>query len=156
MNPIPGGEGARLGWRVWRVREEEDGTYLASTHTPDVWHPGLWLPYKARVATCHALHAAPHDRHPCGLHIFHEKEAAQSYLQECWSNRGVWSITDPFVMGSVAYWGELLVHDTGTRAQFAYPQELIEAKGVADPVLTLKVLMIKYGCQPGDQVQMAA
>jgi hypothetical protein len=135
----------RLGWRVWRAHEQEDGLYLASTHACNVWRPEVWAPRRRYEASCHAVHEAPHDRHPCGVHVFSEPEDAKAYMRSCWTERGTWSIRDPFVVGVVAYWGPTVVHARGARARFAYPQRLSGAIGLGRDGVDMRLLGIKYG-----------
>jgi len=72
-----------------------------------------WRPMEPAEAACkHArLHGAPNVDCSCGLHGTHDVEILRR--TRC-----------PAVLGRVAFWGRVIEHELGYRAQFGYPQRL--------------------------------
>lgn len=72
-----------------------------------------WPPYKHNYAVCQRgkRHDAPHEHCECGIYAFNT--ADHPHLD-----------VNAFVWGEVALWGDVLVCDSGYRAEYAYPQTL--------------------------------
>jgi hypothetical protein len=96
-----------VGWRVWRI---SDQGLLSSVFMSNVWPAGE--PLKACCA------GTPRLQH--GIHAFAERYAAEEYLRI--DTRGYQSKR---VVGEVALWGNVVVHEAGYRASYAYPRRII-------------------------------
>jgi hypothetical protein len=72
-----------------------------------------WSPYYPLEAVCHKKkrHDSPHEDCECGIYAF-----ASPDHRELDSNAWVW--------GEIAMWGDVLICESGYRAEFAYPQTL--------------------------------
>ena len=99
------------GWRSFTV--DSKGVLLSSVQPHQVW-----LPYEAMEAACEVSitgheehHAAPVWSCSCGLYAYKERGRVDpGYGSICCE---------------VALWGRVIVHETGYRAQFAYPQKVL-------------------------------
>lgn len=97
-----------VGYRVW------------NWHDNELWslNGEAWLPNQAFVAKCPS---ARHEPTPydcsCGVHAAKDFE----HLLKMFSAKFV----EDFVHGEVHLWGEVVEHDLGYRAQFAYPKSLV-------------------------------
>lgn len=127
-----------LGFRTWDLRS--DGflrPYSRFGAAP--WRPGV------NEATCHAApashgeghreHRAPHPTCRCGLYALHSLRTPQLLP----SLRAV---------GAIAAWGDLEVHHTGFRAQYACVIGLVEprrAYSTPDLLRSLKRAAERYG-----------
>lgn len=107
-------------WRVWSVY---DG-HLHSLVAPDRWPRGTAFVsridnYDGRLKEVRKDHDAP------GIHAFkHLTEAAFELMQT--QARLMWDTSDcSFTLGVVALWGNIIEHELGYRAQFAYPVRLL-------------------------------
>jgi len=98
-----------LAWRTWALTGRQDGTDLLMRPVAGRSRP--WKPMQPVEAACkHArLHAAPHVECTCGLHGTHELDILRR--TRC-----------PAVLGRVAFWGRVIEHELGYRAQYGYPQ----------------------------------
>ena len=120
--------GALIGWRVWCVFRRGDELRLASVIADDVWPSG-----SALVASCRAhelpssrlvrpdrsRHGAPHEACTCGIYAARDAAAVWTYL------RGRDDAdTVARVLGRVLLWGRVVEHESGWRAERAYPLEL--------------------------------
>ena len=103
------------GWRSFKV--DDKGVLMALTRVE------VWLPYEPLEARCQLRvirhpsgetdppHDAPHWPCSCGLYAFNNRAALGRDHDE--------------VSCEVALWGRVIVHETGYRAQFAYPQKVL-------------------------------
>ena len=100
-----------VAWRAWALTGHRDGTELLLRPVAGRSRP--WRPMEAAEAACkHArLHGAPNVDCSCGLHGTHDVEILRR--TRC-----------PAVLGRVAFWGRVIEHELGYRAQFGYPQRL--------------------------------
>jgi hypothetical protein len=103
--------GEAIGWRAWRVVEDEDELRLASVLYDDVWPPGEPL-----VARCAAGHSAPDFDCACGIYAAKRLELALPYRVGR-DERG----TVGRVVGLVALSGDVIEHADGWRASHARP-----------------------------------
>ncbi len=100
-----------VAWRAWALTGHRDGTELMLRPVAGRSRP--WRPMEPAEAACkHArLHGAPNVDCSCGLHGTHDVEILRR--TRC-----------PAVLGRVAFWGRVIEHELGYRAQFGYPQRL--------------------------------
>ncbi len=100
-----------VAWRAWALTGHRDGTELLLRPVAGRSRP--WRPMEPAEAACkHArLHGAPNVDCSCGLHGSHDVEILRR--TRC-----------PAVLGRVAFWGRVIEHELGYRAQFGYPQRL--------------------------------
>jgi hypothetical protein len=100
-----------VAWRAWALTGHRDGTELLLRPVAGRSRP--WRPMEPAEAACkHArLHGAPNVDCSCGLHGTHDVEILRR--TRC-----------PAVLGRVAFWGRVIEHELGYRAQFGYPQRL--------------------------------
>jgi hypothetical protein len=103
-----------VAWRVWKVAADfgVGSVSLQSVFLTNVWPAGA--PMKA---CCAELPAGL--RH--GVNAFSDKSRAEAYFkdqQRCGNPPRV-------VFGEVSLWGRVIVHESGYRAQFAYPRRIL-------------------------------
>ena len=100
-----------VAWRAWALTGHRDGTERLLRPVAGRSRP--WRPMEPAEAACkHArLHGAPNVDCSCGLHGTHDVEILRR--TRC-----------PAVLGRVAFWGRVIEHELGYRAQFGYPQRL--------------------------------
>lgn len=103
------------------LHKTRDGVYIG--YRDFVWDPSKeiltsrnnieWPQYRALEAICttRKKHDAPNENCRCGIYAF-DSPTHSDLSDSAW----VW--------GEVALWGEVLVCETGYRAEFAYPQTL--------------------------------
>lgn len=119
------------GWRVWSIKTDMDGAGTI-VGISSLWQDNErhWIPFKPKEAYCelrrYDYELSPRYEvtfeedecvrtsflHSCGLHAWPDEEEVLRY--------GVHPIGYK-VIGRVALWGNIVVHDKGYRAQFAYP-----------------------------------
>ena len=102
--------GEIIGWRFWKLH---DGL-LRSVYIPYTWHPGVFERSSSKQGGF---------KNP-GYHAFRYKEQAQGEA----STHIYWTWT-PFVIGSVAMWGEVIEHEHGWRSEFAAVRSIIDITG---------------------------
>ena len=118
-----------VGWRIWRFAEGEE----TSLHS--LSRRGAWLPRRAAAALCFALpptdvetrsHRAPAYDCSCGIWAWREEGDARRYLQSLIRLPLIHSapVMNP-ILGPVALWGNIVEHERGYRAAFAYPIRLL-------------------------------
>ena len=100
--------GEIIGWRFWKLH---DGL-LRSVYIPYIWHPGVFERSSSKQGGF---------KNP-GYHAFRNKEQAEREMSE-YTN---WT---PFVIGSVAMWGEVIEHEHGWRSEFAAVRSIIDITG---------------------------
>ena len=100
--------GEIIGWRFWKLR---DGL-LYSVFIPHAWHPGVFERSSSKQGGF---------KNP-GYHAFRDKEQAKREA----SAHTYWT---PFVIGSVAMWGEVIEHENGWRSEFAAVRSIIDITG---------------------------
>lgn len=92
----------------------------------------IWPPRKKMMAMCNgdpfASHDVPDPSCQCGIYAYAKPDA--SALQH--DNSSLW--------GEIAMWGEVLVCETGYRAEFAYPTALFMRKPAMPGNRTTRVL----------------
>lgn len=100
-----------VAWRAWALTGRRDGSELLLRPVAGRSRP--WRPMEPAEAACkHArLHGAPNVDCSCGLHGTHDVEILRR--TRC-----------PAVLGRVAFWGRVIEHELGYRAQYGYPQRL--------------------------------
>lgn len=103
--------GEAIGWRAWRVVEDEGELRLASVLYEDVWPDGEPL-----VARCEHGHRAPDWDCSCGIHAAKQLELALPYRVGRDDRRTV-----ARVVGLVALGGDVIEHEHGFRASLAQP-----------------------------------
>jgi hypothetical protein len=99
------------GWRTWRLVRRGGEAALGSLFSPEE----RWTPRTAARAVCaveSSYHPAPAIDCRCGYYAYAERARLAGA-----SRRGA-------VIGAVAMWGEVIGHDFGYRAEYAYPQRL--------------------------------
>lgn len=110
--PVPTYTDFIVAWRGWHVHDTPDGPALTSTGDGlQEWPAGV--PLQAR----HNIVGQSGER----LSLHHDGAAVP---QDCIC--GIYAVKDPLktigmVMGRVALWGQVHVHQNGYRAEYAYP-----------------------------------
>lgn len=101
MSAAPDFIQAAIGYRSWHVSTHGE---LSSLTAAGAWRPGV------NRASCHRglRHDAPAPDCECGLYALHRHR-----------DRGWMPSGTNAVHGAVAAWGDLEIHDTGFRAEFA-------------------------------------
>lgn len=103
-----------IGWRAWTLRGWGGELRLAPVVQTQSWRPRR--PFRA---SCHAQspgkHRAPEWTCTCGVYALSRLGA----LVSSYGVRGKLA-----VVGSVALWGTVIVHASGYRAEFAYPDRI--------------------------------
>lgn len=125
---------ALIGWRVWCVVRFGGRLRLASVIHDEVWPAGKELVARCRAAAPLEPHAAPAPDCNCGIHAARDPAAVWTYLRGR-DEPG----TVARVLGRVALWGDVVEHELGWRAQYAYPLEV--CTGDADLRLRLGSLL---------------
>ena len=110
------------GLRRWSLGLKDGGIRLGSAYTNFWWEPG-GVP---TLATCgegslRRRHRPPGKRCGCGLYALHPGRDSASEVFPVEHSHGLPSE----VSGLVEAWGQVEVHETGFRAQFAHPVALI-------------------------------
>jgi hypothetical protein len=103
--------GEVIGWRAWRVVEDEDGARLASVLYEDRWP--IDRPLEAR---CEHEHRAPAYECTCGIYAAKERRLALPYRVGRNDAR-----TLGRVLGMVVLGGDVVEHRDGWRASHARP-----------------------------------
>ena len=100
--------GEIIGWRFWKLCNG----LLHSVIVSYTWHPGVFERSSSKLRRF---------KNP-GYHAFRDKEQAEREMSE-YTN---WT---PFVIGSVAMWGEVIEHENGWRSEFAAVRSIIDITG---------------------------
>ncbi|HEX7277899.1 MAG TPA: hypothetical protein VF244_11035 [Acidimicrobiales bacterium] len=127
-----------VGYREWKLlRRYPDGCHLKSVNNDEVVQP-----YQRIEATCRPLggvitfsfntfgsalsssrtpqpvpHPAPAHSCTCGIYAYRDGVDIRE------------DRADPYVLGEVNLWGRVIEHESGYRAQFAYPKRLALVNG---------------------------
>lgn len=123
-----------LGFRAWRTGARG---MLHSVMPFHCWHPGVNMASCARFSL--RPHPAPDVKCACGFHAFHDLAA----LRESFTPGAMLTV------GAVAVWGDMEVHATGVRAQYAQILVLFSAR--ANP--RVREAAEKYGVLAVDSLQ---
>lgn len=127
MSGAPDFTEAVLGYRAWRVGE--DGTLCPWTFTALAWEPGV----NTAVCSRNGSHAPPVADCMCGLYALTDP-----------SDRRLNFLGDQ-VVGAIAAWGDMEVHRTGFRAQFARVVALaMPARADVDQLAALELASERY------------
>lgn len=97
---------AIVAYRAWKLVEGLEGIPLLYSVVQDC----CWPPYEALRAT------EMRSDTSAGIYAFKNESDAPSYF------------SDNHLMGAVYLWGEVIEHDEGYRAEYAYPKELWVSK----------------------------
>ncbi len=130
---------AITGWRLWTTPMFQE--ILLSNNKTE------WKPYQRLEARCLANGFNPTPSDPaglvnkncsgvycsCGIYAYKKQQDA-----EWGENRPE---TDNHIWGEVWLWGRVVEHETGYRAQYAYPKSLVDTGGIARRLATV------YGCE---------
>jgi hypothetical protein len=102
-----------VGWKIWRIEDEDERTRLRS-----VLYVSLWPPGRPVRADCKKVmrtrHDAPDAFCECGIHAAKSLAAWRHYL----------SVGADRIFGRVLLWGGAVEGELGWRAAAAYPLEL--------------------------------
>jgi hypothetical protein len=124
MSPIVQTE-VIIGWRVWKVSEQG---FLRSVFMSNMWPAGQ--PMKACCAGTRLQH---------GIHAFSERYAAEEYLGDE-IQTGIDMHQSRCVFGRVSLWGNVIVHEAGYRAAYAYPRSIFVPMDIASVATGLRRL----------------
>src|SRR5262245_12024223 len=120
--------GEIIGWRFWKLR---DGL-LHSVFVAYTWRPGVL------------------ERSSCKNGIGYYNVGYHAFRDEVWAEREasnyLWS---PFVIGSVAMWGEVIEHQYGWRSEYAAVRSIVKIIGDISFWNKQRLLLDlgeKYGC----------
>ena len=125
-----------VGVRTWKV---EGGLLKPANVSSSRFRGDVWVPGRAAEAVCAVLERDDHSGQPapqvnctCGLYASKRNHRLHVTLS-----------TGVMVMGQVALWGRVIEHETGFRAQYAYPLTLehVSVLGERD----LRSLRERYG-----------
>ena len=112
-----GGDGSEplLGWRVWRVATTRTGWRRRGYVLRAISDDEPWPQHAPMLARCRSRsHNAPEENCRCGIYGMRDPSPPPYGLPSA-----------GFVaVGRVALWGRVVVHETGYRAEFGYPQRL--------------------------------
>jgi hypothetical protein len=119
---------AIIGWRSWRVLAHaavgQPLSYrLCACGTQGI--PKAWEPRAATQAVCgtfHASHEAPWESCHCGIHAYADEADARAHWATFVEHNATGLLGWAF--GRVSLWGRIVEHETGWRAQYAYPYDL--------------------------------
>jgi len=110
-----------VAYRSWNVLADSGGWRLASNRSSGSNSPAIWPPFEPTVASC--LH--PHLRQPkghglapaegCSCGIYGRRACSMTGLR--WGH----------IVGAVSLWGKVIGHQSGYRAEYAYPHTLLAA-----------------------------
>jgi len=119
--------GEIIGWRFWKLCNG----LLHSVIVSYTWHPGVFERSSSKQGGFNP-----------GYHAFRDKEQAKREA----SAHTYWT---PFVIGSVAMWGEVIEHQHGWRSEYAAVRSIIKING--DIAFRSKQRLLldlgeKYGC----------
>ena len=108
-----------IGWRAWNVIDwtDEKGERSARLAALSINGGHGWPPLAPMVASCTEAHAAPQNDHTCGIWAVRSRASALEAVST-FKTLATWAL------GRVNLWGDVVEHDDGWRAQFAYPFEL--------------------------------
>jgi hypothetical protein len=126
--------GEVIGWRFWTLCNG----LLYSVFASYTWRPGVFE--RSSCKQCEFKNLVLRDN--LGYHAFRDKEQAmrEAFLHAYWS---------PYVIGSVAMWGEVIEHQHGWRSEYAAVQSITEITGDI-PFWRKHWLLLelreKYGC----------
>ncbi len=106
-----------VGWRAWDLGDGGEPLLYPLSATEEAWRPRR--PMRARCARPRFLRRAPH-RAPdpgcvCGIYAARSPEAFPR-------PRPAWP--PPTVVGTASLWGRVIEHESGWRAETAYPARL--------------------------------
>ncbi len=139
-------------WKVWRVItaiENERWIYgqyvlISPLYLYERWpyrsafsaYPNCWLNSDSKIIE--VPHPAPYFFCECGIHALKHKEDAIKYFEREKKFSIQWQVTfahikgnvqekprECFAIGKVALYGEIVEHERGWRAQYAYPYDLM-------------------------------
>lgn len=119
MEPEPDGSvdivavgAAAVGWRAWSLRRARDGSLVLG---PVFGWGGSWRPMVPATASCprSPTHRAPDPTCSCGLHAASDPGRLPTVRDG-----------EVAVVGTVSLWGRVIEHESGYRAEHAYPSSL--------------------------------
>lgn len=115
-----------IGWRRWRLTDE--GHIRAISMSTE------WKPYEALTAihenggwTVREGHEDPCGCTSCGIYAHQTKAHLRASTSMQASSRWLCEELLPCVVGRVALWGKVVIHERGYRAQYAYPLDIVYA-----------------------------
>jgi hypothetical protein len=124
-----------VGWKVWRVAHEAEGTRLRSVLYGDRWPAGE--PVEALCKRMlRSVHDAPSAGCGCGIHAGRELSAWEHYLSVEPGTR---------VFGRVLLWGATIEGRLGWRAARACPVEVFVPEAVENAREVADGLAAAYG-----------
>jgi len=121
MSCVPDAVEPVRGWRAWVIGtcgEQRTGPVPAFALRAVSWPQEPWPARRPTIASCRRGHAAPDPACQCGLHAFREAaEVRTVFIPDI-------LFAPATVVGPVAGWGTVALHERGWRAQYAYPEAL--------------------------------
>jgi len=93
---------AIIGYRVWRIVEDRDDTYLKAVWRDKLWQPGI------NRAVCPHGHQQPQEGCHCGFNMFYYYQTARDYR---YASKG------ENILGIIAGRGHVQAHYSGCRAE---------------------------------------
>ncbi len=105
-----------LGWREW--------TFLRPHYLSDRSKRDVWVPRQSLAAICDrdANHLAPVWTCSCGIYSYNTKD---HLYRDIFPNGSKLVNAADTIHGQVRLWGRVLVCQTGYRAEYAYPHQLL-------------------------------
>ena len=132
--------GFKLAWRVWIYQDD-----MLTSFNGTVWQPKQRMGAEC-LGVRDILNQPVHRGEPapgltCSCGIYAVKRALPSLSPYYGQLRPTCAVDGPTILGTVALWGKIVIHEDGYRAQFAYPWKLYTS---ADPKIYYPGLL-KYG-----------
>lgn len=114
---------AMIGYRVWLPRISNGVVTLHSIKLDQPWRRGSM---KARCGwwKFHPHSNAPCDECDCGFWVMNSLTSLRHQVPDMWSPR--------YVVGEVAAWGNIVMHETGLRSEFAKVHTILMSDDLAD------------------------
>jgi hypothetical protein len=116
--------GRLYGLRCWRAGQ---GRRLEAPFTRQTWQAGA-SPTRARC-TAGSGHHSPASRCGCGLYALHPTAVQCQASFGAIQRAAAASVHDAEIVGIVAAWGEVELHESGFRAEYARPHVLLLPAG---------------------------
>lgn len=124
--PVPDYAEPLIGWRLWKIVEPIRRQYrLGSVTLNEQWEPFEALESVHREwISWGDENGVPEQHSPtvcdiCGVYAYRSEENARANMEK---------LPRPCMVGTVYLWGEVVIHERGYRAQFAYPKEFLYAQ----------------------------
>lgn len=119
-----------IGWRSWRFSISQQ--QLVSCIRQTTWPACERLEAECLTGTAGTMRCrhAPQEDCSCGIYAWTERKSLKRMVRITPDSIPVW--------GSVSLWGDVVEHEDGVRAEFAYPYELFVSERHEDVARRLR------------------